>query len=289
MLDHINNIEKLLDDAKIINRVLISNSFNINCLKITTSRKKQYIVKFYKEKQEGFNAIKAEADNLRYLNRNKINKFPTIIKSNKKYLIIEFIKNDKNLPKRSNDDFLKIITDMHKVTNKFYGFGFNTQIGGDEQINLKTNNWTNFFKTNRLINIFEKINKIDPMPLQINLRIERLIKNIENIIPSNPTPRLLHGDLWEGNILFNKFKVSGLIDPGSFFGHNEMEVAYLRWFNPKFVDKNFINKYNNYIKINPNYLDYESVYQIYYSLMNVFLWDRAYIKNTEELLNKLKV
>ena len=43
-------------------------------------------------------------------------------------------------------------------------------------------------------------------------------------------------DLWEGNILFKKNKFNGFIDPGSFFGHNEMEIAYLRWFNPSFID-----------------------------------------------------
>ena len=289
MLDHIKNIEKLLADTKIINSVLISKSFNINCLKINTDKNKRYIVKFYDKKQHGFNAIEAEALNLQYLNRKKIKKFPKIIKSNKMYLIIEYIENDMDLPKKSNHDFLKVITDIHQSTNKFYGFDFNTQIGGDEQINSKTNNWINFFKENRLINIFEKINKSNPMPSSINFRIEKLINYIENILPSTPIPRLLHGDLWEGNILFNKSKVNGLIDPGSFFGHNEIELAYLRWFNPKFIDSDFINKYNDYIEINSNYIDYEPVYQIYYSLMNVYLWDRSYIKNTEELLNKLKI
>tara|TARA_B100000212_G_scaffold74239_1_gene52388 strand:+ start:1191 stop:2060 length:870 start_codon:yes stop_codon:yes gene_type:complete len=289
MLDHIKNIEKLLADTKIINSVLISKSFNINCLKINTDKNKRYIVKFYDKKQHGFNAIEAEALNLQYLNRKKIKKFPKIIKSNKMYLIIEYIENDKDLPKKSNHDLLKVITDIHQSTNKYYGFEFNTQIGGDEQINSKTNNWINFFKENRLINIFEKINKSNPMPSPINFRIEKLINYIENILPATPIPRLLHGDLWEGNILFNKSKVNGLIDPGSFFGHNEIELAYLRWFNPKFIDSDFINKYNDYIEINSNYIDYEPVYQIYYSLMNVYLWDRSYIKNTEELLNKLKI
>ena len=43
---------------------------------------------------------------------------------------------------------------------------------------------------------------------------------------------LMHGDLWEGNILFKDYKFVSFIDPGSFYGHNEMELAYLRWFNP---------------------------------------------------------
>ena len=56
-------------------------------------------------------------------------------------------------------------------------------------------------------------------------------------------------EIWEGNILFDNKKFVGFIDPGSFFGHNEMEIAYLRWFNPIFLDKDFLSKYENYIKI----------------------------------------
>ena len=123
----------------------------------------------------------------------------------------------------------------------------------------------------------------------INEKINYILKNIKNFIPENPTPRLLHGDLWEGNIIFNNKNFIGFIDPGSFYGHNEMEVAYLRWFNPSFIDSKFLGKYNDYIKLEKNYLDYEIIYQLYYALCNVALWDRSYIKETEKLLIKLKI
>ena len=109
------------------------------------------------------------------------------------------------------------------------------------------------------------------------------------MIPSNPQPCLLHGDLWEGNILFNNGKFSSFIDPGSFFGHNELEVAYLRWFNPSFIDADFLAKYRNFIEIHKDYLKYEPIYQLYYSLLNVYLWDKSYIKDSKNLLMKIKL
>ena len=110
-----------------------------------------------------------------------------------------------------------------------------------------------------------------------------------NFIPKNPTPLLLHGDLWEGNVIFNKNKFVGFIDPGSFFGHNEMEIAYLRWFNPSFIDSKFLEKYNNFIKLHESYLDYEPIYQLYYALCNVALWNKSYIKEVKRLLVKIGV
>ena len=40
-------IEKLLDNKKIIDSKLLSDSFGINCLKIVTNDNKDFIVKYY--------------------------------------------------------------------------------------------------------------------------------------------------------------------------------------------------------------------------------------------------
>ena len=119
--------------------------------------------------------------------------------------------------------------------------------------------------------------------------VVHIVNNMINFIPKNPSANLLHGDLWDGNILFKKKKFVGFIDPGSFFGHNEMEIAYLRWFNPPFIDSKFLIKYNEYIPLDKNYLNYEPVYQLYYAMCNVALWNKSYIKEVQKLLIKLGI
>ena len=177
---------------------------------------------------------------LKFLNK-KFNFFPKIVKFDSSYLIIEYIDNDKEYPASTNEDFLESIIKIHKVSNKKYGFDFNTQIAALEQINDFEDSWTKFFIVTRLNPMFELANKNEHMGNLINNKINNLINKIENFIPNNPPPLLLHGDMWEGNILFKEKRFVGFIDPGSFFGHNEMEVAYLRWFNPAFVDLKFLD------------------------------------------------
>ncbi len=285
---HIKEIENLLNKENIIKFQLLQISFGIACIELQLSNKEKYIAKFYINKKTTFNAIKSEARNLLYLNK-IFNFFPKILKFTDKYLILEYFENDTKKPTVTNSDFLESVINIHSISNDAYGFYFNTQIGAVEQNNDFENSWVNFYANKRLYPMFELANKINNMGSLVNEKINFILKNIKSLIPEKPIPRLLHGDLWEGNILFKKNKFIGFIDPGSFFGHNEMEIAYLRWFNPSFIDSRFVEKYNSLIKVGEDFQDYEAIYQLYYSLCNVALWDKSYIEDTKRLLNKLKI
>lgn len=281
-------IENLLNN-KVIHSKLLSNSFNINCIKITTENKKNYICKYYNNSTNDFNAIKSETKNLIYLNNLNLNFFPSIIEYNDKYLIMSCIEHDGFQPNNTETNLLNAIISIHKFTNNKYGLKFDTQIGGLKQINNQNKNWVDFYRDLRLGYIYNLINLSEPMSANINDKMDRLIKNLSNFIPNEPKASLLHGDLWEGNILFHNKKFIGFIDPGTFYGHNELEIAYLTWFNPKFIKNDFINKYNDIIKINKEYFSYEPIYQLYYSLLNVYLWDRNYVHDVKRLLDKIKI
>ncbi len=285
---YIKEIENLLNKGKIIQFKLLQVSFDIACIRIKLDDNDEFIVKYDIKFERLFNPIESEAKNLKYLNE-RLNFFPKIIKYNKTCLIIEYFKNDGIKPNNTNSDFLDSIIKIHTISNNLFGFQFNTQIGAIEQSNKYEDNWANFYSNRRLGPIFELVNIRENMGNTINKKINYLLKNIKNFIPNNPAPQLLHGDLWEGNIIFNNKKFVGFIDPGSFYGHNEMEVAYLRWFNPAFIDSNFLQKYNEHINIDKNYLNYEPIYQLYYALCNVALWDKCYIKEVERILIQSKL
>ena len=87
---HIKQIENLLNKEKIIKHELLQVSFNIACLKFEILNNQKYIVKFFIEGNNKFNAIKSETDNLTYLNK-KFKFFPNVIKSNNDFLIMNYL------------------------------------------------------------------------------------------------------------------------------------------------------------------------------------------------------
>ena len=280
-------IKNIFNIKKIKNRKRLQVSFGIICEKIILENNDQYIAKYYQKKNNQFNSIDVESNSLIFLNDLDFQLFPKVYYFDEEILVMNLIDHDGIKPKNLADDFIKSILKLHNKSNDEFGFKFDTQIGGMKQPNKFNNNWVDFFSNQRLSVMYEAINKTNPMPKNINVKIEKLINNIADFLPKNPKISLLHGDLWEGNILFKNQKLVGLIDPGIFYGHNEMELAYLRWF--KFVDKNFLDKYNNYFSISKNYYSYEPVYQLYYSLSNIYLWSRDYINDTSLLLKKIKI
>ena len=280
-------IKKFIEPKSIKKRTLLSEAFNMKCEKIDLNNNEVFVAKYYINKNNNFNSINSEANSLIYLSKKFPLLFPSIKYQSKDMIIIDYILH--NNIKNNDYQFIlaKNILKLHKITNEKYGFEFDSQIGGLKQPNNFNSNWVDFYTNQRIYMIFDKINKSKPMPKSINQTIEKLMKNMRNFIPNSPNVSLLHGDLWEGNILFNDGKLAGLIDPGIYFGHNELEIAYLTWF--KFIDENFLDFYSNILKIDKYFIEYEPIYQLYYSLLNVQLWDRKYISDVEKLLKKTKI
>ena len=107
----LDRIEALLNNKIITDSKLLSDSFGINCIKVTIENKFNLIVKYYRNVEENnFNAIKSEAQNLIYLNKINLKSFPEVYSQNEDYLIMSFFDNNEIKPNNTKDDLLNSIT-----------------------------------------------------------------------------------------------------------------------------------------------------------------------------------
>ena len=59
--------------------------------------------------------------------------------------------------------------------------------------------------------------------------IEGVIGKLTSLLPEEP-PARLHGDLWNGNVLWGQEGRVWLIDPAAYGGHRELDLAMLALF-----------------------------------------------------------
>jgi protein-ribulosamine 3-kinase len=101
-------------------------------------------------------------------------------------------------------------------------------------------------------------------------------------------PSLLHGDLWSGNVLAVQGPNGGepaLVDPASYFGHREVDLAMAELFGGFPVD--LLGAYEEAWPLQPGYrTGRRAVYQLYYLLVHVNLFGAGYVARTEAALRE---
>jgi len=272
-------------NSEIVKTINLSSSFGCICEKIILENGKKFVVKAQNLMDSiNYPSVYFEGKSLEILNNKFSNFFPKIYYLEKNFFIMEYINHNNLMNSSSEKDLAKKLAKIHSIKNDKYGFEYNTPIGGLEQSCEYEKSWINFYRNKRLQMIFNIINKSNPMPNEINKGIEKILKNLENYISDSQSPSLIHGDLWQGNILFNNGKVVSFIDPSIYFSNIELELSSLTFL--KVVSNDFFNEYSKYNKIEKGFEERSKIYELYYSLLNVHLWSRSYINNTYEIIKK---
>jgi len=148
---------------------------------------------------------------------------PTMLAVEKGLLLIEELPATGRLA-RSWGHLAEILDHLHAPTAEMFGWDQDYAFGQVPITNGRSSDWTSFWANNRLRC---HLSQIEP---HLAHRVERLANRISDHIPGTPTPALLHGDLWGGNILIESDHVSGLIDPACYYGDRDVDLAMLSLF-----------------------------------------------------------
>lgn len=297
-------VKTIFNEFKLkVNKITKISTFSNFLLKVETNRENYYL-KIYKNKKESKTGCKL-AHLYPLLSQQKI-PVPTVLKFDDSlkvikhpYLIISEIKGErlcdsfnrwqKNELSAFYYELGKTLAKIHSITYDKFGETFDGKtIEGFSEIGYKGpfKNWKDMHKEiidYRLSHFkntyFEDL--IDPVRLWF--------KNNSYLIDYNITPRLLHIDLNQKNIILKNNKIIGIIDfDGAFIGHNEeelMRTECANFSNNKDLKASFFQGYTKIIKLDNNYEKRRIFYYLSRLLVHIdciIEYDNNYVKNIEK-------
>lgn len=104
--------------------------------------------------------------------------------------------------------------------------------------------------------------------------VDAAIEAATSLLADAGTPTLIHGDVWEGNLLVQRdgerWRLTGLLDPAAHFADVEYELAYLTVFDVPRDD--LLEVYLRHRSLRPGYEQRRLVYWLYTALVHVALF-----------------
>jgi fructosamine-3-kinase len=161
---------------------------------------------------------------------------------------------------------------LHATPGPGYGWPEDYAFGPVALPNTPVDDWPAFWAKHRLLP------HLPHLPDPLAKRVDTLARRLPELLPAHPAPGLLHGDLWAGNLLPTAEAIH-LIDPASYYGDGEVDLAMLHLFATP--GRGFAEGYG---PLAPGWQARRAVYSLFPALVHVRLFGAAYHAMAERCL-----
>ncbi|MBI1292355.1 phosphotransferase [bacterium] len=165
-----------------------------------------------------------------------------------------------------------------------FGFAHDNYLGSTPQPNAWADNWTEFFREQRLVHQLG-LAEANGYRGELQRLGHRLADSLERWIdePEEP-PTLLHGDLWSGNYLCTDDGDPCLIDPACYYGRREADLAMAQLFGG--FDQRFYDAYEEEWPLEEGARARIDLYKLYHLLNHLNLFGGTYLSGCLEGLRR---
>lgn len=191
-------------------------------------------------------------------------------------LLLGHVPNDRVFSPAAWTDIGEKLRRLHSHRGEQFGWPVDYQIGTVALVNRERRDWPGFWAEQRLAATAAVLDR------PWRERVSRLAGRAGDLAPSAPSPALLHGDLWTGNILVSEGRLAALIDPACYHGDAEVDLAMLALFDtpgPTFWDA--------YGPLEAGWEERRPFYQLFPALLHMRLFGDTYAGMVDRLLARL--
>ena len=165
-----------------------------------------------------------------------------------------------------------------------YGFPIDNYIGSTPQINTPKDSWVDFFRECRLHPQVRMAYDAGYLERSAIRQADSIIERLETLLPEPDHPSLLHGDLWGGNYMTGPDGKAWLIDPATYVGHREADLAMTELFGG--FAPAFYSAYRSIAHVDAGYGERRDLYNLYHLLNHVNLFGYSYVGSVLRILNR---
>ncbi len=172
---------------------------------------------------------------------------------------------------------------MHRVSSD-RGFGWHqaNTIGATPQPNPWTATWLEFYREHRLRHQFRLAARRGghfPRQHEIFMALPDLLAD------HHPAPALVHGDLWSGNAAVTRSGEPVILDPATYFGDREVDIAMTELFGR--FPAAFYDAYQATYPLDAGYAKRKILYNLYHILNHFNLFGGSYESQANRMVDQL--
>jgi fructosamine-3-kinase len=193
----------------------------------------QVLMKTLSNAPEGL--FEAEARGLRWLAAADAVRVPEVLAVERDCLILPWVEQGR-ASAESAESFGRALAGLHAAGADGFGAPRDGYIATLPLRNRPADSWPEFYAGRRVLPYLRLAHDRGTMRTEDAAAVEAVLEKLPELVPAEP-PARLHGDLWNGNVLWDRDGVGWLIDPAAYGGHRETDLAMLALFGLPHLDR----------------------------------------------------
>lgn len=206
------------------------------------------------------------------------------IAADSSYIVLEWLEFGGSGNTQAWEEMGHQLAAMHQATppgESKFGWQENNTIGSTPQINTWTSDWAEFFAEHRLGYQFRLARRRGGhFPEQ-----DKLLAAVPKLLNHQPQPSLVHGDLWGGNAAITKSGEPVILDPATYVGDREVDIAMTELFGG--FPAAFYRGYNEACSLDKGYEQRKTLYNLYHILNHFNLFGSGYASQATRMMEQI--
>ncbi|MFF9410233.1 fructosamine kinase family protein [Streptomyces anandii] len=228
---------------------------------------------------DGPEAVRAEAAGLRWLAGADAVRVPEVLGQDERWLVTERVPPGRPSA-RAALRFGRALAALHAAGAPAFGAPppggpVEARIGLAPMRNVPGDDWPDWYAEHRVLPYLRRALDDGVLRRSEAAVVERVLARLPELAGPAEPPARLHGDLWNGNVLWGADEQVWLIDPAAHGGHRETDLAMLHLFGCPQLER-VLEGYQEVAPLAAGWAGRIGVHQLFPLLVHTILFGRGY-------------